>query len=65
MGLVWACWRPFCFFLSFQGQEPSPLWLWALEETVLLYSLTFCPALHWMGTKNQLQGSDPGIEGVP
>lgn len=32
---------------------------------MLLYSLTFCPALHWVGTENQLQGSDPGIGGVP
>lgn len=32
---------------------------------MLLYSLTFRPALHWVGTKDQLQGSDPGIGGVP
>lgn len=32
---------------------------------MLFYLLTLCPALPIVGAKKQLQGSDPGIGGVP
>lgn len=67
MGLVWACPKPFCLFHRFKGQEPSPLWspeLWALEETMMLYSLTLCPTWRWLGAREPPWSSDPGRGGV-
>lgn len=48
---------------ALRAWEPSPLWspgLWPLEETMMLYSLDFCPILPWVGAKKELWNSDPG-----
>lgn len=44
------------FSPCFKGQEPnSNRWgsgLWALEESVMCYSLTLCPILQWLGHRS-------------
>lgn len=32
---------------------------------MILYSLTLCPILQWVGAEKQLWSSDPGDRGVP